>query len=835
MLWPSRIYYTEAIGFFPDISILDPTLRGGNPRRGSNNDLIVYSGGFSTVFPVEVLSNTYALRCWIADIGDAETRYKEISDYLKQCRLPYFVDFAYVPEGILVNGIKYPITRMEWAEGETLCDFIEQNLRDDQCLKTAAAEFQKMVETLHTHRISHGDLQDGNILLKRNGADIEIKLIDYDSLFVPALRGQPDNIVGLPEYQHPQRMAGGGSASEKVDYFSELVIYLSLLSLAEKPDLWSQFGDQTEYGLLFTAEDFKNPDQADVFRELENLPPDVKQLALKLKEFCTKPSIDQLEPLEVVLPKISPAKVAHDQGLAYLHGNQYNQAIVEFEKAIVLDPNYKEAYHGLGLAHFQMNNFGEAKRVAETALRIDPYYQPAIQLLDAIKLSTTPSVTPSPPSTGQSGPTATKPASHSPPPAGASGLGATNPTSQPSPPTGAPGPTSTNPASQVSSSTGQSGPTTTKSASQAPKSQRAPLNRWKLLTGALASVLLIWIVVFAIQMSEKGDVPPQDLQIQLAELRSERILLRDENQKLKKEMVSLKNRNQKLRDDNQELQHKNTKNLVQNRGRQSQSTGGMGLNSRRNEKNEGNQAATTRKQASETNLPGPNRNLQNYLSKGSTEQDEEIQSQIARAQDETVALSSQNKRLQDENEKLRSETLMLHNDNRVLHDDNQRLHNENTALQRRLDELTQSDVESAPIPNYDHLRAAPLQEISHDSRPRVRPAAMSKNNQGYIAFNRSEYDKVIALFQDGIMNDSNATVVYYNLGCTYLERTEYTNAVNYFWEAVALDPNFKEAHYNLALTYLKWGYYQEAIKAAQATLDIDENYLLARELLDAVK
>ena len=803
MLWPNGIEYTQAIGFFPDISILDPTLKGGNLQRGANNYLIFYSGEFSIVFPIEVASSTFALRCWIKDIGDAETRYKEISNYLEQCGLPYFVDFAYVPEGILVNGIKYPIIRMEWAEGETLRDFIKQNLQDTGCLKTAAVELQKMVESLHTHQISHGHLQDGNILLKRNGADVVIKLIDYDSLFVPALRGQPDNIVGLPEYQHPQRIAGGGDANEKVDYFSELVIYLSLLSLAEKPDLWSQFGDRTESGLLFTAEDFKNPDQSNVFQELENLSPDVKQLSSKLKEFC-KLSVDQLEPLEAVLPKTSPVQVAYDQGFTYLQSNRYNEAIDEFKKAIVLDPNYKEAHHGLGLAHFQMNNFGEAKRAAETALRIDPYYQPAIQLLDAIKSSITPSVTPAPPPTGTSGQTAT------------------NPTSQPSSPIGASGSGSTNPASQGASSTGQSGSTTTKPASQVPKSQRASLNRWQLLTGALASVLVIWIVVFAMQMSEKGDVPPQDLRIQLAELRSERILLRDENQKLKTEIVSLKNSNQKLRNENQKLHDENAAHLLQSRP-----TGGTEPNVQTGAKSSENRISITQEQASGTGFAGQNPNLQNYLSQGSTEQDEEIQSQIARAQDETVALRSQNERLQDENEKLRSETLMLNNDNRMLH-------NENAALQRRLDELTQGDVEPDPS-SYDHLRAAPLQEVFHDSRPRVRPAAMSKNNQGYIAFNRSDHDKAIALFQDAIMNDSNATVVYYNLGCTYLERTEYTNAVNYFREAVTLDPNFKEAHYNLALTYLKWGYYQEAIKAAQATLDIDENYLLARQLLEAIE
>ena len=401
MSWPSLVDYAQAVGGFPHISILDPELQGGTPRRGANNDLIVYSGGFSGVFPIEVLSNTYALRCWTRDIGDAETRYKEISDYLKQYRLPYFVDFAYVPEGILVNGIKYPITRMEWAEGNMLCDFIEHNLQDARCLKTAAVEFQKMAAALHAHQVSHGDLQDGNILLKRSGTDVEIKLIDYDSVFVPALRGQPDTIVGVPAYQHPQRIAGGAGANEKVDYFSELVIYLSLLSLAEKPDLWSQFGAPTEKRLLFIAEDFKNPDQSDVFRELANLSPDVKQLASKLKEFC-KLSIGQLEPLEAVLPKMSPAQIIYDQGLAYLRSNRYNEAIVEFEKVIGLDPNYKEAHHGLGLAHLKMGNLGEAKRAAEAALRIAPSYQPARALLDAIKFFKPPPPKPPP------GPVSTK-------------------------------------------------------------------------------------------------------------------------------------------------------------------------------------------------------------------------------------------------------------------------------------------------------------------------------------------------------------------------------------------------------------------------------------------
>ena len=614
MSWPSLVDYAQAVGGFPHISILDPELQGGTPRRGANNYLISYSGGFSIVFPVEVLSDTYALRCWIADIEDAETRYREISDYLRQCCLPYFVDFAYVPEGILVNGNRYPITRMEWVEGDTLCDFIEQNLQDARCLKTAAVEFQKMVTTLHAHQISHGDLQDGNILLKRSGTDVEIKLIDYDSVFVPALCGHPDTtIVGVPAYQHPQRIACGAGAAEKMDYFSELVIYLSFLSLAEKPDLWSQFGAPTERRLLFIAEDFKNPDQSDVFQELENLSPDVRQLASKLKEFCNR-SVDQLEPLEAVLPNSSPAQVIYDQGLVYLHSNRYSEAIVEFKKAIGLDPNYKEAHYGIGLAHFKMGDSGEANRAVEEALRIDSQYQDAIQFLGIIESSTfgTPV----------------------------------------SPPTGTSGQTSTGPTSQSSPLTGASSPAGTS------KPQSFTSNLWQYITSVVAFLLLICIVALAIQFREKDEYLSRIkiLEHQQTETNSRLIAASNEKRRLSFENRRLRNQltekdkeinnqsstvqqlqgdKEELRSQNQKLQNENVtlRNQLELDGRTSS------VRARSNEN------AQLRREI---------QGLQNQL----TERDKETKTQIAIAeqlQSEKEELRRRNQKLQDDNATLREQ------------------------------------------------------------------------------------------------------------------------------------------------------------------------------------
>ena len=770
MLCPSGIDYKLAVDFFSDISVLDPTLKSGNFQRRSNSDLIFYSGEFSIVFPVEVASNTLALRCWIKDIEEVETRYKEISDYLGQRDLSYFVDFAYVPEGILVNDIKHPVTRMEWAEGETLCDFIEQNLHDTECLKTAAVEFQKMVETLHTHQISHGHLQDGNILLKQNGTDVEIKLIDYDSLFVPALRGQPDNIVGLPEYQHPQRIVGGGRASEKVDYFSELVIYLSLLSLVEKPNLWSQFGDRTKRSLLFMAEDFKNPDQSDVFQALENLSPDVKQLASKLKDFCAESSIDKLEPLEAVWSKISPAQVAYDQGLAYLHGNRYNEAIVEFEKAIGLDPSHKEAYYRLGFAHFQVGNLGEAKRTVEVALRIAPHYQPALQLLDTI---------------------------------------------------------------------------------QQAKPQFASLNRWQYITGALTFVLVTWIVVFAIQSNKKDDMfrENQGLQNQLTERKTEIISLRRDNQELQNQLA---NKGAKLNSQESEKSTKNqvtikqpSKNLTETEFKEppiayinALPEFRLALLAQAQPKWDTGVTPTivTASWDYIDSITGILITLSDYYSTEhfDNQSPQEYFSEIISSRSQwhrtvaepygpgtggtMISIIVAGEVTADVEEMVEDMVSFLAWGEGSFDLDSWR---------KRWRSDSHSDVESAPNRSYDQLRAASPRKIFYEG----------KNNQGYTAFSKGQYNTAVELFQDAIKSNPKSAIVHYNLGCSYLAMAEYDRAINYLGRAVVLDldQKFKEAHYNLALAFLRRGDHQIAITTAQKALNIDNNYLLAHQLLKSIE
>ena len=127
--------------------------------------------------------------------------------------------------------------------------------------------------------------------------------------------------------------------------------------MVEKPELWHQFKDRTEHGLLFSAKDFKNPEASDVFQELEKLPENVRYLVDTLKHFCKQPSIEQLVPLEVVLPnkpKTSDAKTDYNEAFTHLQNNRYDETISEFEKSIVqIKLSLKDAYYGLSLAYFQ--------------------------------------------------------------------------------------------------------------------------------------------------------------------------------------------------------------------------------------------------------------------------------------------------------------------------------------------------------------------------------------------------------------------------------------------------------------------------------------------------
>lgn len=868
MNWPSRSEYTEAVRSYPQRSLKDPTLKGGKPKIGTDGFPMSYSGGFSIVFPIVKGSNTFALRCWMEDVGNAAVRYKEIYDYLQRVGLPYFVDFEYVPKGIWVMGNDLPITRMQWAAGVSLRDFISQNLKRPRLFKVVADAFQEMVATLHKNEIAHGDLQDGNILINQNRNTVEIKLIDYDSLFVPALRGQPDDIRGLPEYQHPVRFTAnaGTQATKKLDYFSELVIYLSFLALSEKPDLWGSFKDKTERGLLFSEADFKNPGQSAIFRELANLSPDVRQLASTLKDFRAKTSIDQLAPLEAVLPKSDP-KTHTDRGFSLLKNDQYQEALTEFQKAIALDPKYeraqlglgrvyrqtkkyqaaintfekiiqqvpkyKEAHHGLAVAYYESGDNSKATTAANAALRIDAHYQPSRELLDAIKSSTSTSIfgassTPSK-QTGNSRSTAST--------SGASSTPSKQTTTQRS--------TTSSTPSSTGSSRRPTNPPSGSNTSQAARTNPGT-NIWQYTTGVLGLAFAVCLIVLLTRGGTGGEAAPQ-----ITQLKNQLTQKDSEIQNLNSAVLTLE---------------KDKEDLAREKDRLQAELAGFGPDpgvtlgdlvalrqklSDQEEKNQDLQAQLGKKddeigQLRDKNATtlNENRGLRNQLAqtgRGVTDRDTTLQNlrnERTKVLEENQTLRDRLTRKTSEAENLTKRVEQLQNEKTEIQRQNEKLQNENRDLTRLNKKFGDQIRTLRPQPEerqQNTLKINPELPKKVQNYRSVLPRAVSSNNQGVTAFDRGDYNKAINHFTTAIKADSKFAIAHYNLGCVYLYTEKYHDAIRVLNKTVAIDPKFKEAYYNRSLAYFKTDELQKAKEDATSAININPHYERGLELWGAIE
>ncbi|MCI0341113.1 MAG: WD40 repeat domain-containing protein [Planctomycetales bacterium] len=279
--WPTMSDYQEAVQN-PASCFSDPRLRGAKAAPGAFGLPRAVTGAFASVYEMSLGRSHWAVRCFLHRIPDIRERYEVISKFLKSRPQASMVGFEYLPEGIRVRGEWYPILKMDWAAGDTLNVYVQKNLGRPKAIHKAADRLADLAAALEKQGAAHGDLQHGNIL----ATDGALTLIDYDGMYVPALRGRASHETGHPDYQHPQRAAT--DFHERLDRFSSLVIALSLRAVAKAPELWKKFHHGEN--LLLRRSDFQKPDAAPVFGALRSVKdPDVERLSQALRDACAGP------------------------------------------------------------------------------------------------------------------------------------------------------------------------------------------------------------------------------------------------------------------------------------------------------------------------------------------------------------------------------------------------------------------------------------------------------------------------------------------------------------------------------------------------------------------
>jgi serine/threonine protein kinase len=261
MSWPTPQDYNEAMQA-PWLNLKDSALQSGKPALDFLGLPRPMTGAFASVYKLEFSGRSFAIKLFLRNISDQQSRYVELSRAINGKELTNTVGFQYQPDGISIKGKNFPLLKMDWADGDNLDRYIEDHLAEPGSLAVLLYHFRQMIKNLRSNGVAHGDLQHGNILVN-NG---DLKLVDYDGMYVSKLKGMRSNELGHPNFQHPGRT--GMHFGPYLDHFSSWAIQTSLLSVSVDPSLWGKLsaGDDC---LLFRRADFEKPDQSDSFRLLE--------------------------------------------------------------------------------------------------------------------------------------------------------------------------------------------------------------------------------------------------------------------------------------------------------------------------------------------------------------------------------------------------------------------------------------------------------------------------------------------------------------------------------------------------------------------------------------
>ena len=228
------------------------------------------SGAFAVVFKMkdEQTRKCYALKCFTEEQEGRAEAYRQIADELEFVDSSYITSVKYLDKEIFVDSSceedEFPVLLMDWIDGETMENYIAENYQDNYTMAMLCYRFCKMVAWLRSQPFAHGDIKPDNIMVRPDG---NLTLVDYDGMFVPAMKGQKSPTIGTKDFSHPLRTVD--DFDETIDDFALTSIALSLKAISLKPSLLDEYGAADR--LLFSAEDYRDLSKSKVLAALQEL------------------------------------------------------------------------------------------------------------------------------------------------------------------------------------------------------------------------------------------------------------------------------------------------------------------------------------------------------------------------------------------------------------------------------------------------------------------------------------------------------------------------------------------------------------------------------------
>ena len=250
------------------VPVLD---KHGEPYRSS--------GAFAVVFKMkdEQTGKCYALKCFTEEQEGRAEAYRQIAEELEFVDSPFITSVKYLEKELFVDSNceddEFPVLLMDWIEGETMETYIAENYTDSYEMSMLCYRFCKLAAWLRSQSFAHGDIKPDNIIVRPDGT---LTLVDYDGMFVPAMKGQKSPTIGTKDFSHPLRTID--DFDETIDDFALASIALSLKAISLDSSLLQSYGASDR--LLFSATDYLDLSKSKIFAALQGLLADVEAKTL---------------------------------------------------------------------------------------------------------------------------------------------------------------------------------------------------------------------------------------------------------------------------------------------------------------------------------------------------------------------------------------------------------------------------------------------------------------------------------------------------------------------------------------------------------------------------
>ena len=321
-------------------------------------------GAFGSVYQAQhiIFGDDVAIKILHANLRSQQERegFFHEARILKTLQHP---NILHILDAGLYEGVCYIV--MDYASGGSLNDHLKQHPGQALPQNEALAIIEQVGAALHEahqHNIVHRDLKPDNILFDAKGNSL---LADFGIAALLEKTSSVD-VIGTPPYMAPEQFQG--KVSPRSDQYSLGIIAYTLLT-GQRP-FNAPSGDMFAWGWQHYSQAPTPPTHHN-----PRIPAPIEQAILKAlaKDREQRYSTVALF-VEALRTSVKTKEEWLEEGNKHWEVKRYEEALLSYDQALGLDPNYADAYYGKGNVLYDLNRYEEAFQAYDYAIRLDPNY-----------------------------------------------------------------------------------------------------------------------------------------------------------------------------------------------------------------------------------------------------------------------------------------------------------------------------------------------------------------------------------------------------------------------------------------------------------------------------